>query len=433
MKRVMFVAMVGLFAAGWMTTVQKLGENPANYKRLVAEAQKYDGEELYVRAIENYKAALEYQPDNKEIQISIAKNYLAVGDESAYTSRMNSVIESNDYPVSEVSMLADYYIEKGRNESAISLLQKALKRHSKEEELLSRYGKVRYTHNNLYVSAQEIGQIVNGCAVYVDNDQYGIMSASGKAMIRAGKEWCAPYSSDGKLAPVKENGQIYLADKSGYRYEIPAEGDQVETMGLINNDVAPAKINGVYGYVNSKFEKLSEFAWDDATQINDGLGAVKKGEKWAILDKKFQTISDYVYDDVAVDENGFFCVNSRAFVKQADGYQMINEKGEMVGAETYEDAKPFVGGQPAAVKKNGKWGFVDHAGAWVIEPQYQDAGSFSGGFAPVQTASGWGYINQNNELVIADEFSAAKNFQNGIAPVQDGNHWTMIELNVKNQ
>ena len=27
MKRVMFVAMVGLFAAGWMTTVQKLGEN----------------------------------------------------------------------------------------------------------------------------------------------------------------------------------------------------------------------------------------------------------------------------------------------------------------------------------------------------------------------------------------------------------------------
>ena len=161
MKRVMFVAMVGLFAAGWMTTVQKLGENPANYKRLVAEAQKYEGEELYVRAIENYKAALEYQPDNKEIQVSIAKNYLAVGDESAYTSRMNSVIESNDYPVSEVSMLADYYIEKGRNESAISLLQKALKRHSKEEELLSRYGKVRYTYNNLYVSAQEIGQIVN--------------------------------------------------------------------------------------------------------------------------------------------------------------------------------------------------------------------------------------------------------------------------------
>lgn len=43
-------------------------------------------------------------------------------------------------------------------------------------------------------------------------------------------------------------------------------------MGLIKNDVAPAKINGVYGYVNSKFEKLSEFAWDDATQINDGLG-----------------------------------------------------------------------------------------------------------------------------------------------------------------
>ena len=44
---------------------------------------------------------------------------------------------------------------------------------------------------------------------------------------------------------------------------------------------------------------------------------------------------------------------NRGLYPQAGSYQMINEKGEMVGAETYEDAKPFGHDQPAAVKKNG--------------------------------------------------------------------------------
>lgn len=431
MKRGMFFAMIGLLLVGWLTTVKSLVEIPADFNRLVAEAQTYEANQLYIRAIDSYKAALEYNPDSIAVQTSIAADYLAIGDESAFISRCNSIIEDYGYPLSVVELLADFYMENHRDEQAISLLQKAMKKHKNEEELLARYEKVRYTYKNLYVSADEIGMLVNGSAAFVLDGRYGLMTSSGSIRIRNSNDWCGPYSSDGTLAPVQKDGEFYFADKNGYRYEVPLNGEKLEALGVLTDNMAPAKLNGKYGYVDSGFQHLSDFAWDASTQIQDGLGAVKQGDKWALINDKFELVTDYMYDDVKVDENGFFCVNSRAFVKQNGSYQMINAKGDPVGEGGYEDAVPFVGSQPTAVKINGKWGFADEDGVLVIEPQYENAGAFSNNLAPVETASGWGYVNLENQLVIEADYLGAKSFCDGIAPVKNGNQWTLIELNVK--
>ena len=431
MKRGMFLAMIGLLLAGWLATVKNLTEVPASFNRLVAEAQKYETDQLYIRAIDSYKEALEYNPDSIEVQTCIATDYLAIGDESAFISRCNSINEDYGYPLSVVELLADFYMENHRDEQAISLLQKAMRKHKNEEELLARYEKVRYTYKNLYTSADEIGMLVNGSAAFVLDGRYGLMTSGGSIRIRSSNDWCGPYSSDGMLAPVQKDGEFYFADKNGYRYEVPQNGEKLEALGILTNNIAPAKLDGKYGYVDSKFQHLSDFSWDAATQIQDGLGAVKQGEKWALVNGQCEPVTDYIYDDVKTDENGFFCVNSRAFVKQNGSYQMVNAKMEPVGDGGYEDAVPFVGDQPAAVKINGKWGFVDADGGIVIEPQYENAGAFSNNLAPVETAAGWGYINLENQLVIEAKYLGAKSFYEGIAPVKDGNQWTLIELNVK--
>ena len=57
----------------------------------------------------------------------------------------------------------------------------------------------------------------------------------------------------------------------------------------------------------------------------------------------------------------------------------------------FEDALSF-GQHLAAVKINGKWGYVSLKGEIVIEPAYLDAGSFSEGSAPVRTETGWRFI-----------------------------------------
>lgn len=58
-------------------------------------------------------------------------------------------------------------------------------------------------------------------------------------------------------------------------------------------------------------------------------------------------------------------------------------------APTYEDAKGFSEGL-AAVKKNGKWGFIDETGKVVIDFKYDYAGSFDEGYAVVgKSEEGW--------------------------------------------
>ena len=131
------------------------------------------------------------------------------------------------------------------------------------------------------------------------------------------------------------------------------------------------------------------------------------------------------------DAYGYCSISGRAFVKSGNAYRMVNEKGETVGELLFQDAVPFVSEEPTAVQIGDKWGFVSLDGQLVIEPQYENAGAFANGLAPVETLSGWGYINQSNELVIEDEYTEACSFYKGIAPVKKGNRWTVISLNVK--
>ncbi|MEE8043841.1 MAG: WG repeat-containing protein [Thermodesulfobacteriota bacterium] len=47
-----------------------------------------------------------------------------------------------------------------------------------------------------------------------------------------------------------------------------------------------------------------------------------------------------------------------------------------------------------------KWGFVNKKGEIVIEPQFENAVSFSGGLAIVELGGGkWGYIDKKGKLV----------------------------------
>lgn len=53
----------------------------------------------------------------------------------------------------------------------------------------------------------------------------------------------------------------------------------------------------------------------------------------------------------------------------------------------------------------------------AIAPQYEDAGIFSEGLAPVKKDGKWGYINENNEVVIPFQYDVAGIFSEGHAVV----------------
>ena len=81
----------------------------------------------------------------------------------------------------------------------------------------------------------------------------------------------------------------------------------------------------------------------------------------------------------------------------------------------------------AAIKKNGKWGFVDINGKVVIEPKYENARSFSNGNAAIMENGKWGFINKKQSQIVECRFDDAKDFSpKKSCFVKENEQWNLI-------
>ena len=58
--------------------------------------------------------------------------------------------------------------------------------------------------------------------------------------------------------------------------------------------------------------------------------------------------------------------------------------------------------------KNGKYGFVDDSGNWVIEPRFTSAKRFESGLAPVSENYWWGILKQDGTWLVKPQFDDAE-------------------------
>lgn len=82
----------------------------------------------------------------------------------------------------------------------------------------------------------------------------------------------------------------------------------------------------------------------------------------------------------------------------------------------YEGAESFSEGL-AAVRLNGKWGFIDKEGKVVVPCKYDGAGSFSEGLAAVMLNDKWGFIDKTGKEVAACQYYDVSEFSEGLAAV----------------
>ncbi len=80
----------------------------------------------------------------------------------------------------------------------------------------------------------------------------------------------------------------------------------------------------------------------------------------------------------------------------------------------HDDALTFSEGF-AAVKNNGKWGYLDSTGKIFVEPKYMEAMSFHYGFAVVSNGNDYGFIDTSEKLAIPMIYEGASNFSEGLA------------------
>jgi len=80
--------------------------------------------------------------------------------------------------------------------------------------------------------------------------------------------------------------------------------------------------------------------------------------------------------------------------------------------------------QPA--QQNGKWGYTDPAGSFLIPPQFDCADPFSEGLAVVELKKRFGYISPDGQFLVQPKYFGAGPFKEGFAWVLARKPWTPL-------
>jgi len=84
---------------------------------------------------------------------------------------------------------------------------------------------------------------------------------------------------------------------------------------------------------------------------------------------------------------------------------------------------------PAGLRQSGalcKYSFIDRAGS-ILSGRFDGVEDFSEGVAPIQVGKLWGYVDKSGTIVVPPRFSAAVPFSDGLALVSEGSLYGYID------
>lgn len=380
---------------------------------LIEGAQVFLQDKLYIRAVNNYKTALdEYDTEeNARLETELVALYLEAGMMEDYYELIEERIEKGTATENEYLALADMYIEEQSNARAISVLQNGITQYQ-NEEMIQKRETIIYENRVRAINLPKLEQpAANWMIPAFDGEHWGYVSYDGGVILDFIYEEATPFCNG--YAVVKLDGVYTLIDENGYWNAIDKIG--LESVTDISASAVVGMKGGKYQIYTRTFQLMSEEVFDAIYMNDNGLYVVQKNGKWAILSQDLEPVTDYIFTDVAVNSKGKVFDGVYAVVKDEKGYCLIDEAGEPLYEERFENAKGFEGGLYAVADLNGKWGFANEKAEMIIDYQYVDAHSFSCKLAAVEYGGSWGYINRYNDLVIDAVYVHAYPFIEGIA------------------
>jgi len=166
------------------------------------------------------------------------------------------------------------------------------------------------------------------------------------------------------------------------------------------------------------------------------LTPVEKNGKWGYTDRNGKWVIQPRYV-LALD----FLPTGIAAVVDDSGWVYIDKKGDLVIRPFLFDNGPdYFSEGLARFTVNNRFGFFDEYGKIVIQPRFDFARPFSGGFAAVceggenrrdgehsyRHGGKWGFINKTGKIIIPLQYDQVKNFSEGQAQVRGGEEWKTI-------
>lgn len=432
MKNYKFLVPVALIAVYLCSVYMKYDTNlqrQTKYEENVNAARESRELGVWVDAEKYYTEALNYG-ESAKLRLELATLYVDFGLSGKAVEAGEEISAKYPKEIGVYEFLTDVYIRYGDYAECFRLYDKAKKLGLTSDKLEEGINAIRYTYYDMG-QYDDVG-IYSGnyCAVQTD-EKWGYTNLTGKEVIRPGFLYAGPFASN--VAPVVDaEGQAYFIDENGNKKIVVKNVDRIEKLGLIENNLFSLYDGEKWGFYNAKGEMIFG-GYEEASSIGNGVAAVKTEDKWMLTDSRGTELSPDRYNSVLQDEKGIVCRNDRVFVEKLGYYYLIDSKGNLITDQKFQNADVFNSSGYAAVELDGRWGFIDADGTIRIEPQFEDAKSFSNGLAAVKKGNAWGYIDESGNMVIPALFEGAMDFNSsGAAYVQEYGTWKLIVLYLYN-
>lgn len=180
----------------------------------------------------------------------------------------------------------------------------------------------------------------------------------------------------------------------------------------------PVQINDTWGFITNSGDYLIYPKFDEVMPFSEGMAAVCTGEKWGFIDTLGRVVVKPQYEAVTIFKEG------KAFVQNDKGkFECIDNKGNVLFSLTEATACSVFYQGAAEVVVAGIKQYVDEKGQHCEGTSFEmSAPAYESGLAVKQNADGkFGYVDSTGKFVIPATFDAAADFRNYIAAVtQDG-------------
>lgn len=274
----------------------------------------------------------------------------------------------------------------------------------------------------------------------VRNDKAGIIKADGSVVLplafdsiivdkrfvfaRNLNHWQI-YGHDGKLLSDRHYEQIDPAKslihvkRKSYWGALKENGKELvacvyDSILDSNATQLSIKFKGSYGIIDWQEQWLVSPQRLPLVLVNQDRYLVKDGDLLTLKDFNHQ-VYYFTNNPISITPEGLLEKTSIGELWQVT-FSGIVTKLQQVGANEVSNIEEEHEGY-RAIKKDGKWGFVDALGRLRIPNRYDKVLHFSEGLAPFSLRSKWGFLNKEDEIIIHPTYEEAKPFINGFSIV----------------
>lgn len=434
-KKLFPVLLIILMIGAWTNIITSAYSKPKQYNEYLCEGDRLAEDALYVKAVEQYKLAYSIEPSENVLD-KILDSYQEMGDKAAYLSMCLEGIQK--YPNYEkvYERVLEYYSENNNENFAKCAIE--YKRKFSDNETINNYYKTAAERVYITDNMKEEPQILSQDMYLCFEDEYDPETQETvKYAVVKNLNGDNIYRGQYKNIKAADNG-FFVQDMNGLWSLVSREGYlNAKTQRTTLTDIC-GKAAGFYVVINDGHYTLMnqdmQFAqaeYDFISCSSDGIYAVCKDGKWAIVDDTVISYEgEYPYDEVKINSNGYCSVNNRIVVKQDGKYKIINAKQETLLECSYEEVKAYEDTQPTVYKDKTGYGYMRSDGSVLIEAQFEDAMPYKGGVAAIKVNGKWGYIDQYGNVIVTPQFKEVTSILSaGKAFVLDNDgYWNILTI-----